>query len=264
VADEPAGLDAAQIVALLDDPNRFQVQCFDSTGSTNDDIRRLAEAGHPEGAVIFAEEQTSGRGRRGRGWEAPKGQGLLFSALLRPGVEPALWPRVTHLAALAICRAASPYLPTRPLIKWPNDVLVHRKKLCGILLESGSHHSEGFLILGIGLNVNQGRSHFSPELQETATSIHLECAKIHSREECAAAVLNAFAALYPGGIEPFDACLKELSEQSALLGKEVTLRQDARELLGVVTGFGPSGELELETPDGRRRLISAGELVRFR
>ena len=240
----------------------YRVHVKEVTTSTNDDVRALAAEGAPEGTVVFAEEQVAGRGRRGNLWIAPPRRCLLFSLLLRPKHEPALWPRVTHLAALAVCRAIEPLLaPVAPLVKWPNDVLVRGRKLSGILLESAASSSGGFLILGLGLNVNLGEADFPAELQGAASSLKQETGRTINRTDVALKFLEHFATLYPTALECFDQALAEVHQRSFLIGKHVTLNQSGCQLSGSVTGFGPGGELRLKA-EGTERLLSSGELVR--
>lgn len=261
-----AALDAARLgeaAAGLCPGIRCHIEVRQATSSTNDDIRVLADRNAPEGTVVFAEEQLAGRGRRGNAWLAPPRRCLLFSILLRPRHDTALWPRVTHLAALASCHAVDPLLhPAAPAIKWPNDVLVSGRKLCGILLESAASQRGGYLILGVGINVNLRHCEFPGELATTATSLLAETGMPADRTALALEWLRAFLALYPGGIEPFDPALEQLRRRSSLMGRDVTLTDGGRPHHGRVTGFGPSGELRLLQPGGEETLFSSGELVR--
>jgi BirA family biotin operon repressor/biotin-[acetyl-CoA-carboxylase] ligase len=243
----------------------FIIRVKRATVSTNDDVRALEAVGAPEGTVICAEEQTAGRGRRGNVWIAPKRRCLLLSILLRPADEPSLWPRVTHLAALAVCRAIAPFLVSdSPQVKWPNDVMVGNRKIAGILLESSASSSGGFLVLGIGINVNLELCDFPTELQSTATSLLIESGATIDRTGFLLNLLHEFSTLYPQGVSAFDEPLSEVHQRSNLLGREVTLSASGNFISGRVVGFGGSGELQLKPDDGTMYLVTSGELVRVK
>lgn len=132
----------------------WDIRVLDEVASTNDVVRDLGLSGSPHGAVVFAEHQISGRGRRQNRWIAPAAKDLMFSILLKPDAPVPLWPRITTLAALAICKGIEHELPLSPVIKWPNDVYLADRKIAGLLAESLSGPSGMFIVLGIGLNVN--------------------------------------------------------------------------------------------------------------
>ena len=141
---------------------------FRITDSTNERAKELATAGAPGGLVVTADEQTAGRGRRGREWFAPPRSCLLYSALLRPFAvdQPALLPLAVPVA---VCEAAEGVAPVRCQVKWPNDVWVEERKVAGVLVEA--RPEEGWAVIGVGLNVAIPQDDFPPELRETATSL---------------------------------------------------------------------------------------------
>ncbi len=140
--------------------------------STNTYLKRLAREGESAGAVAVALSQTAGRGRLGRAWQAEAGENLTFSVLLRPSLPPAQAPLCTLAAALAMCRAVSRVSGLAPRIKWPNDLLLDGKKVCGILTEMAADPDRlEYVVVGVGLNVHQRA--FSPEIEATATSLAL-------------------------------------------------------------------------------------------
>ncbi|MEZ5326259.1 MAG: biotin--[acetyl-CoA-carboxylase] ligase [Verrucomicrobiales bacterium] len=263
-----AALDAERLVReapIQASGSPFLIGVKRATASTNDDVRALAAVGAPEGTVICAEEQAAGRGRRGNVWIAPARRCLLLSILLRPADDPPLWPRVTHLAALAVCRAIAPFLvPDCPQVKWPNDVMVGDRKIAGILLESSASSSGGFLVLGIGINVNIKAHDFPAELQSAATSLLIESGATIDRTGLLLNLLREFSTLYPLGVSAFDQPLSEVHQRSNLLGREVTLTVSGNLVSGRVVGFGESGELQLKPDDGPICLVSSGELVRVK
>ena len=147
-----------------------EVYFYEQTDSTNNCIRKLAKEGKKEGVVAVAEIQTAGKGRRGKGWQSPKGTGIWMSMLLTPNITPPEAPVLTLLAGLAVCRAVRQQTGLTAMIKWPNDILISNKKICGILTELYAEmDSVHFVITGIGINVNT--EVFPEELQKTATSL---------------------------------------------------------------------------------------------
>jgi BirA family biotin operon repressor/biotin-[acetyl-CoA-carboxylase] ligase len=151
------------------------VEAYESIGSTNERAKELARAGAPEGLLVTAEQQTAGKGRLGRPWQTPPGRALAMSLLLRPPIPPTLAPRLTLVAAVAVAEAVRSVTGLPVGIKWPNDLQIEGRKLCGILTEMEAEIEQvRFVVLGIGLNVNQVLEEFPPELRETATSLRLE------------------------------------------------------------------------------------------
>jgi BirA family biotin operon repressor/biotin-[acetyl-CoA-carboxylase] ligase len=181
----------------------WRASVFRETESTNDLVRRAAEGGEAEGLAVFAEAQTQGRGQFGRRWDSAPGLGLWFSLLLCPRWPAAELVQMTPLIAVAVVRALSDLtgLPIR--LKAPNDVFCGGRKLAGILSEARSGR-EVFVVVGIGLNVNHGRSDFPLELQTAATSLAIETGQIWDRNVVGAALLAEVGRAYeantlPGG-----------------------------------------------------------------
>jgi len=171
-----------QAIIQFSDPetaDQFRVQTVAETGSTNDDAMDAARRKNSRsGLVIIADQQVIGRGRRGDAWIAPAGSSILMSILLRPesDLHPSLWPRLPHLAGLALAHAIERSVPTlrsRAMVKWPNDLYFDQKKIAGILVESqvGQPDQLPAIVVGLGLNVNTSPTDFPAELQETATSL---------------------------------------------------------------------------------------------
>jgi BirA family biotin operon repressor/biotin-[acetyl-CoA-carboxylase] ligase len=177
-----------------------EILMFKETNSTNDLAAQAGADGLAEGLVIFAEKQRAGRGRLGRSWQSPPRQGLWFSVLLRPTAPVDFWPELTFCAALAVAEAAEAETGCAATIKWPNDVLIAGRKVCGILLESHQARPPGFVVIGIGLNVRQQTEDFAPELRERATSLRLAAGgeRNVSRRSAAIAVLARLEHHYGG------------------------------------------------------------------
>jgi BirA family biotin operon repressor/biotin-[acetyl-CoA-carboxylase] ligase len=148
-------MDAGQVGAVLKDLPVGEIRCFEQIGSTNDEAARLVAQGAPHLTLVIAEEQTAGRGRGGNTWYSPAGASLAFSLILYPHhLEPYLLPRLTALGALAVKDALNKLYDLPAQIKWPNDVLVHRQKVCGVLAEAQFDGDQvKALVLGIGINV---------------------------------------------------------------------------------------------------------------
>jgi BirA family biotin operon repressor/biotin-[acetyl-CoA-carboxylase] ligase len=239
-------------------------RCLDSTSSTNDDARTLGISGAPHGSLITADSQSSGRGRRGSSWISPPGRNLILSILLRPSLPPDQWPRLTHAAALAVTRALdlSPALPPAT-IKWPNDVLLASRKVCGILLESVLHASSGFVVVGLGINLNASPDDFPPDLRTTATSVFSENGGILTdRTAFTIAFLESFAQSINTATSDFPSLLADCSLRSSLAGKSIRLTSHGAEFTGSWAGLGPNGELLLLLPDGSTSAFSSADLVR--
>jgi BirA family transcriptional regulator, biotin operon repressor / biotin---[acetyl-CoA-carboxylase] ligase len=229
--------------------------------STNTLARSLAQEGGPEGSLIVADSQSGGRGRMGRNWHSPPGVNLYFSFILRPGVPSFRVPQLTLLVAAAIHRALHSHVPgIQPKVKWPNDILVGGRKVCGVLCEMQSEPDlTHFVIVGVGINVNQ--SVFSLELRHLATSLVKESGSSVSRAHLLADVLNHFEPLYDEWLvrDDLSFIIPYLDEHSFLNARDVTVDQFKQSIRGRVSGLAPGGELMLLGTDGRRILVSSGE-----
>lgn len=241
------------------------IEIHDLLGSTNDRIGELGLAGAAEGSVVFAESQSSGRGRGGNRWSAPPGQNLTFSVLFRPAWPVALWSRMAHAAGLAVARAAQPWSEGIPIqLKWPNDVYADGRKLAGMLLELKGTRPSQYLVLGIGMNINSLPEEFPVELSHTVTTLRaLNGGQSLDRNHLAGAILAELTALYQRAETDFAGILDEVRGRSMLLGRTIQFSQQGIWHEGVLTGFGENGEMEVRI-DGRSETISAAETVRLR
>jgi BirA family transcriptional regulator, biotin operon repressor / biotin---[acetyl-CoA-carboxylase] ligase len=242
----------------------WRVRVVDEVGSTSDAVREAALAGEPMGLVLFAESQTAGRGRRENRWSSAKGKDFMFSLLLRPEAPVGLWPRLTTLAALALCRAVENELPLKPQIKWPNDVYLHDRKVCGLLAEAVTVNKELSLVLGIGLNVNS--TEFPPELAQTATSLLRELKAPTLREldrsSLALEILRQLHLQFQRMEHGFHEVIAEVRARSWLLGRQIRATVDGRELYGRALDLNTEGHLILMLPDGTLTPLSSAEGVR--
>jgi BirA family biotin operon repressor/biotin-[acetyl-CoA-carboxylase] ligase len=229
--------------------------------STNETAMNMARGGASEGSLVVAEEQTAGRGRLRRSWHSPPGVGLWASLVLRPRMPS------THVFQLAICGAlavaetvcAAVHLPVK--VKWPNDVLVNGKKLAGILTETQLTGGKVlFVIVGMGINVNQDGQDFPRALRNKATSLKMELKRPVSRIPLLQDVLMHFEQIYhrfqAQGLAPF---LDRWRELSWVLGRQVSLRVGGRIISGRAVDIAETGALVLEVDSGRRHCFLAGD-----
>ena len=233
--------------------------------STNALAKSFARNGAGEGAVVTADAQSGGRGRMQRVWSSPAGVNLYFSVILRPSVSPLRLPQIPLLVAAALHRALSFSVPgLQVLIKWPNDMLVNGRKICGILCEMESEADMAhFVIAGIGINVNLRE--LPHEIRGIATSLFLETGEEYSRSALLASFFNAFEPIYDAWLEEEDLgqVLECLDEYSYLKGRLVEVEQFNRRLRGRAAGISRTGELLLDLDNGERRVISSGEAHLF-
>ncbi|HEY8778517.1 MAG TPA: biotin--[acetyl-CoA-carboxylase] ligase [Solirubrobacterales bacterium] len=216
-----------------------------SLGSTNDLARELAAAGAPQGTVVTAEEQVTGRGRQGRSWTAPAGKALLYSAIVRPLEQRHL---VLPLAApLAVAEAAEEVADVSCTIKWPNDVWIEGRKCAGVLIEA--RPQDGWAVIGVGLNVSIEPNEFPEELRETATSLG-NGATVDDALQALNDSLTRWVRAEP------QAVLTAFRERDALRGQEVSWADGS----GVADGVDERGNLIVETPNGERLALGVGEV----
>lgn len=232
-------------------PDAFRLLWRETVSSTNDELRVLAEQGMAEGLVLVAEEQTVGRGRRGAEWFSPKGESLAFSVLLRPSEPIAFWPQLSLAAGLAVAEALEKSVPLAE-IKWPNDVLIGGKKICGILVEAG----RDFVIVGIGINVNT--ENFPDGL--AATSLSAQRGGAVAREEVLLEVVNRLARHSKKIGARFGEVIASVRERCYLTGKHVSLLSAEKRREGVVKGIGPVGELLVVIDGVTESLVQADEV----
>ena len=223
------------------------------TDSTNRDAGAAGAAGAAEGLLIAANTQTAARGRMDRGWFSPADVNLYFSLLLRPDVAPHNAISLPLVIGLAVAEGLSACEPSlQPKIKWPNDIYVAGKKLCGILCEI---HLKGdatdYLVAGVGINVNVTMQQMPADLHATATSIITETGKALTRENLLAAILNRFEPLYDQWRAfGFKALVQQVNMLDALRGKPIRMELSGKPIEGTASGIQHDGALLLRTPQG--------------
>ena len=261
----PDALHADDLLARLGETKVIgrDIQVFEETTSTNDVMEKLARDGVKEGAVVFAESQTKGRGRLGRKWISPERKGLWFSVLLRPDLRPQEATQLTVASATALRRAIAAETGLQPEIKWPNDILIDGKKVAGILTElSAEVDRVKHIILGMGVDVNQDASELPLELRKTATSLKIERGEMISRAELAVAILRALDEDYAricGG--KFTAVADEWESHCATIGKNVTVLIGDRKIRGRAESLDDDGALLVRTEHGHLERIIGGDVT---
>ncbi|WP_379129281.1 biotin--[acetyl-CoA-carboxylase] ligase [Paenibacillus sp. sgz500958] len=240
-----------------------QVQHLETTLSTQEEAKKLAESGAPEGTAVIAEEQTGGRGRMGRKWHSPKGKGIWMSVVLRPKLPLIATPQLTLLAGVAVCRAIRKGTGVEAGIKWPNDLLVAGRKVCGILLESSL--SEGqlqYCIAGIGIDANLTENDYPDGLKEIATSLLIERAGVPvDRMELAGLVLAELQSLYELYLdEGFSPIGKLWEALSVTLGRQIGLNTAQGRREGTAVGLDDEGGLLLKDNQEQLFSVCSGEI----
>jgi BirA family biotin operon repressor/biotin-[acetyl-CoA-carboxylase] ligase len=229
------------------------------TDSTNLWIKRLAKEGASEGTLALAEFQSAGRGRLGRSWEVPEGTSVMMSILLRPKFEPQYAPTLTLVMGMAVAKAVK-NLGFDVSIKWPNDVVVSHKKICGILTEMGVRDGKiDYAVIGVGINVNIRE--FPEEMADKATSLYLESGKEFDRSQIPGLVMEAFEEYYEKFAAACDLSGLKEEYESILANYNQPVRVLAKEPYeGVARGITDGGELLVEKTDGTIVAVSAGEV----
>lgn len=239
---------------------------FDSIDSTNKKAKEIAGKGFVEGTVIVSEEQVCGRGRLGRNWFSPKGAGLWMSILLMPDIPPTEAYKITIIAAAAIHTALSEE-GIRALIKWPNDIVIGSKKICGILTEMSAELSLiHYIIIGIGLNVNTTPEEFPEEIKDKASSLRVELDTAFNRKSIMSRILNNFETLYGRFIQngSIEECISICKNNSAVVGREVLLIEGNKSSLVKVLDINHNGHLIISDNSGTREIISGEISLRSR
>ncbi|QNB45981.1 biotin--[acetyl-CoA-carboxylase] ligase [Thermanaerosceptrum fracticalcis] len=239
-----------------------ELYVFEQVNSTNDLAKKKAAEGASHGTVVVADQQLSGRGRLGRPWASPPGTGLWFSVVLRPPLKPFLAPQLIFVSAVAVCHAIRDYTGLPVTIKWPNDILFSGKKVCGILTElSAEIDIINYVVIGIGINVNQEMADFPPELQEKAISLAVAGNTKYNRVGLLKAILKELEKEYEIYLtEGFPAVLKHWRSLTSTLGQEVMVSSTDETFTGVAEDINGEGCLLVRTEDGNVRSVMVGDV----
>jgi BirA family biotin operon repressor/biotin-[acetyl-CoA-carboxylase] ligase len=237
-----------------------ELHCHDLVDSTNLLARELARKGGAHGTVLSAESQSQGRGRLGRSWVSPAHKNLYLSVILRPGLPADRLPQVGLLAGVAACDTLREWQPAT--LKWPNDVLIEGRKVCGILAEMEGDASGPTVILGIGVNVNAEETDFPDELRRKAGSLLLAAGRPVERVRVAGRLLTHLETWYDTwtqeGFAPIAAAWRE---RSGLVGQMIHVAEPGTENAGQVIGLDDDGALRIRLPSGDEHRVVAGDVT---
>ena len=254
--DPRAILNGIDLVLL--EPN---IVCMNQTESTNVLARIMVEGGLGEGLIVVADLQTQGRGRHDRKWHSPLG-GLYFSIVLKPRITDEAAPLLGFLAACAIVTKIREVLGLEVSLKWPNDILVGKRKLGGILSETVSTNGSLLAVIGIGINQNVKKEDLPSELQDDTTTILTEIGRETSRETLISAIISGIDSRL-GQVESdssFGSILDEWTSHSSTIGRSVRVRDGSKIIEGLAIGIGPDGSLKVEDSRGHVKRILIGDI----
>jgi BirA family biotin operon repressor/biotin-[acetyl-CoA-carboxylase] ligase len=234
---------------------------FSSVGSTNSEAKALAAKGACEGTLVVAEEQVNGKGRLDRLWVSPEG-GIWLSIVLRPHLTPAVASRLTIASAVATAKAIE-FIGVKPEIKWPNDILINRKKVCGILLELAAQPDRiDYVVIGVGINANFDIRNLPGESRNFATSLLTETGKRIDRAQFVAYLLSAFEKeYYRIDAGDWNSTKSDWLSRCMMLGKQISLGAHNGEITGKFIGIDDSGALLLESFYGEVKSYTAGDVT---
>lgn len=238
----------------------------DSTGSTNTDAKRYAEAGDPHGTTVVADMQTAGKGRRGRKWQSPSGINTYFTILLKPSFAPDKASMLTLVMALSVAEAIEEITNLKADIKWPNDIVVNKKKVVGMLTEMSTTPEMDeiqYVVVGVGVNVNIGSAgEFPEEIRQTATSLKIETGQQINRAVLVEHMLTRFEHNYEKFEQTLDLSGLIDAYQRHLVNVDAQVRvlDPAGEYTGISHGINQTGELIVEKEDGSIVNVYAGEV----
>jgi BirA family biotin operon repressor/biotin-[acetyl-CoA-carboxylase] ligase len=235
-----------------------KIHYFPEIGSTMDAARELAKKGAKEGTIVIAEAQSRGRGRLSRQWLSPEG-GIYFTLILRPRISPAYAPRINLMAAIAVAATIRKLFGLKAELKWPNDVLIKGKKVCGILAEMDAEMDVvNFVNVGIGINANAS----IPCFEKTATSLKDALGREISRKELLNVLIMEIERRQPLLMKAD--LLREWKRLSATLNKEVRVMSLGEEVMGQAIDIDGTGALILKSKDGSLRTVLAGDCIHLR
>ena len=238
-----------------------EVVILEETGSTNEEARKLAFAGYPHGTLVIADSQTGGKGRRGRSWHTPKGSSIAMSLILKPKLEAEYASMLTLVQAMAVAKAIEENCGLKAQIKWPNDILVNEKKVCGILTEMNMEGSKiSSIIVGTGINVNQDC--FPEEISEIATSLKKESGKVQSRENLIKRICELFEEYFEIFMASKDlsGIVEEYNLRLISAGRMVKVLDPKEEFTGEACGINALGEFLVKKESGEVVKVYAGEV----
>lgn len=255
-------LDRREIARHLTRP-RENWQVLEVVDSTNNYCRQLAQQGAPDGTAVIADSQTAGRGRRGRSFLSPAGMGLYLSILWRPACPARRLLPLTALSAVAVCRAVERLGGASPQIKWPNDLVMRQKKVCGILTEMTLEAETGLVetaVVGIGVNCRQREKDFPPQIRDVAASLDMALDVPVRRSELAAAMLEELDEMYRHVLFAPQRWLEEYRRRCLQLGSAVEVVRGGQTLRADVLAVDEQFGLTVRFAGGAVETLRAGEI----
>lgn len=244
------------------------IHCFDVLDSTNNYAKKAASGGCPDGTVIIADSQATGRGRLGRTWNSPAGKGIWMSVVLKPSISLEEVQIITIAASVAVTQAIRQTTGISAGIKWPNDILLDGRKVCGILTEMNSEMQRvNYIVLGIGINLNQSQQDFPHDLRDKAVSLRMYALKkglkagLLRRGDLIKSTLLELDRVYTGIKKGnIGSIVEEWKKNSVTLGEEVRVITRNYEYEGVAVDITGDGRLIVDCHDGKTREVFSGEV----
>jgi len=264
--ESPDRLTSGEILAYIDEKRLETVLCLESTDSTNKTLQTMAIEGAADRQIVIANEQTKGRGRLGRNFDSPKDSGIYFSYLMKPKQKnPQDATTLTAWTAVAISDAIKEACDIEPQIKWVNDLVLNKKKICGILTEMSIETESGMIqsiIIGIGINVNELKEDFPEEIRNIASSLRIETGKSYSRSKIVAAMIKHMDKLYDNWPDAAELYLDKYKNKSVTINKEVAVkfRDSDNPKNGKAIDINKDFTLKVEYEDGIIETVSSGDV----
>ncbi|HOP62931.1 MAG TPA: biotin--[acetyl-CoA-carboxylase] ligase [Spirochaetota bacterium] len=240
---------------------RREIAILDSTGSTNFDAFQRASSGAPEGSIVLADRQESGKGRLGRAWSSPSGKNIYLSIVTRPSIPPYVAPRLTIVTAVALSDTLIQAGAGGHRIKWPNDILYGEKKISGILTEmKGDTDSIDYIITGIGVNINSSEDDYPPEIRDTITSLRIILKRDFERNLFISSFLENFEKQYNSFLKgEFKNILSVWKERADIINRDIRIKQFNETFTGKVIELNEDGNLVVDTGDSLR-IVNSGDI----
>lgn len=238
-----------------------RIVCFSSVDSTNEEAKRRAVLGEKDGTLFVSDNQTSGKGRRGRVWFSPEGRDIFCTMLLRPKIPVENASVLTLVTALASAAVLEQYSGEHCRIKWPNDIILHDKKICGILTEMALEMDEiSYVVVGVGFNIN--RKEFPREIEDMASSLYRETGKQTIRAAFLADFIREFQQRYRIFLQEqsFVPFMKEYEKRLINIGRDVRIIRRDQEFVRRAVGVNEKGELLVQNEAGKIECICSGEV----
>lgn len=238
------------------------IHFYDQVESTNLLAVELAQGDAPEGVVVLADQQLSGRGRGSRSWHSPAGVGIYCSVILRPQVEPEKGQLITLMAGVSIAKAIERQTELSPRVKWPNDVLINDKKVAGILLEARVSGARiGYAVIGFGINANNGRGDLPEDIRANASSLRMELKKTVDRGALVIEIFSELEKLYHNFQRgDFSVILEQWRHYSSTLGQRVRIWRKDKATEGLAFDLTENGGLLVTLAEGKQIVFHAGDI----